>query len=321
MKNYLFILIAAIFSLSFAAHAQQYPVKQVRLIIPFPPGGGTDIFGRMVGEILTNTYHQQFVPDNRGGAGGTIGTDLCAKSTPDGYTVCIVTVSSLAIAPALYPKLGFDPIKDFTPVTQISQVPSILTVHPSLPAKTVKEVIALGKARPGQMSYASTGNGTSPHLLMEMFKSMTGVDIVHIPYKGQAAALLDQISGQVQLAFNTAIGVVPQLKVGRLRAIAISTGERFPTFPDLPTVAESGVKGFNGASWHGVVMPAGVPQDIVSRVYTPVVAALKSAEMQERFLKRGARAVGSTSSEFAEFIRSDTAKWAKVAKFAKIKLD
>ena len=315
------MVIATALAIAGNAYAQQqYPAKPVRVIIPFPPAGPTDIFGRMTADILSKTYGQQFVPDNRAGAGGNIGTEQCAKSPPDGYTICIVTVS-LSIAPALFPKLGYDPIKDFTDVTLIAKVPSVLTVHPAFPAKTVKDIISLAKARPGQLSYASTGNGTSPQMLMELFKSMTGTNIVHIPYRGQAPAVVDQISGQVQLAFNTAIGVMPLVQAGKLRAVAISTRERFPALPELPTVDEAGVKGFDGASWHGLVMPAGVPQEIVDRIYLPVVAALKSTAMKDHLLKNGALAGGSTPAEFSAFIKSETAKWTKVARFAKIKVD
>ena len=315
------MVIATALAIAGNAYAQQqYPAKPVRVIIPFPPAGPTDIFGRMTADILSKTYGQQFVPDNRAGAGGNIGTEQCAKSPPDGYTICIVTVS-LSIAPALFPKLGYDPIKDFTDVTLIAKVPSVLTVHPAFPAKTVKDIISLAKARPGQLSYASTGNGTSPQMLMELFKSMTGTDMVHIPYRGQAPAVVDQISGQVQLAFNTAIGVMPLVQAGKLRAVAISTRERFPALPELPTVDEAGVKGFDGASWHGLVMPAGVPQEVVDRIYLPVVAALKSTAMKDHLLKNGALAGGSTPAEFSAFIKSETAKWTKVARFAKIKVD
>jgi len=315
------IFIAAALAIASDAYAQQqYPAKPVRVIIPFPPAGPTDIFGRMTADILSKTYGQQFVPDNRAGAGGNIGTEQCAKSPPDGYTICIVTVS-LSIAPALFPKLGYDPIKDFTDVTLIAKVPSVLTVHPAFTAKTVKDIISLARARPGQLSYASTGNGTSPQMLMELFKSMTGTNIVHIPYRGQAPAVVDQISGQVQLAFNTAIGVMPLIQASKLRAVAISTRERFPAMPELPTVDEAGVKGFDGASWHGLVMPAGVPQEIVDRIYLPMVAALKSTAMKDHLLKNGALAGGSTPAEFSAFIKSETAKWTKVAQFAKIKVD
>ena len=303
-----------------AAHAQQYPTRPVRVIIPFPPGGPTDIIGRMVADLLTKAYGVQFVADNRAGAGGNIGMEVCAKSPPDGYTVCIMTVAQ-SISPAIYRKLPFDPVKDFAHVTLAAQLPSMLTVHPSLPVKNVKDLVALARSKPGQMSYASTGNGTSPHMLMEMFKFMTAIDVVHVPYKGQAPAVLDQISGQVQLAFNTAIGVIPQVKQGRLRGIAISTRERFPAMPELPSVEESGVKDFDGGSWNGVVMSAGTPQDIVNRVHASIVAELRSLAGREQFLKNGALAGGGSPAEFAAFIKAEAAKWAKVAKFAKIQLD
>lgn len=322
MKFRVFVIAALAFALApfQSALSQQYPNKQVRVIIPFPPGGPTDIIGRMVADILAKTYNVQFIADNRGGAGGNIGMEVCAKSAPDGYTVCIMTAAQ-SIAPALYRKLSFDPVKDFAHVTLMAQLPSMLTVHPSLPVRSVKELVALAKSRPGQMSYASTGNGTTPHMLMEMFKSMAGIDVVHIPYKGQAPAVIDQISGQVQLAFNTAIGVIPHVNNGRLKAIAISTRERFPTLPELQTVEEGGVKGFDGGSWNGVVMPAGTPQDVINRIHAPLVAELRSAATREHLLKNGALAGGNTPAQFAAFIKAEADKWAKVAKFAKIQLD
>jgi tripartite-type tricarboxylate transporter receptor subunit TctC len=302
------------------ANAQQYPVKPVRVIIPFPPGGPTDIIGRMTAEVLTKTYGVQFIPDNRAGAGGNIGMEVCAKSPPDGYTLCIMTVAQ-SIAPAIYRKLPFDPVKDFAHVTLAAQLPSMLTVHPALPVRNVKELVALAKSRPGQMSYASTGNGTSPHMLMEMLKAMAGIDVLHVPYKGQAPAVLDQISGQVQLAFNTAIGVIPHVRSGRLKAVAISTRERFPPMPELQTVEEGGIKGFDAGSWNGLVMPAGTPPEIVNRIHAPVVAELRSASAREQLLKNGALAGGGTPAEFTAFIRAEAAKWAKVARFARIQLD
>jgi tripartite-type tricarboxylate transporter receptor subunit TctC len=320
MKTIAKALVAAAALAILPAHAQQYPTKPVTVIIPFPPGGPTDIIGRMVAEILTKTYHVQFVSDNRAGAGGNIGMERCAKSAPDGYTVCIMTVAQ-AIAPAVYRKLGFDPVRDFAHVTLAAQLPSMLTVHPSLPAKNVNELVALAKSKPGQMSYASTGNGTSPHMLMEMLKSMTGMDVVHVPYKGQAPAVLDQLAGQVQLAFNTAIGVIPQVKAGKLRGIAISKRERLPGMPELPSVVESGVKGLDGGSWNGVVMPAGTAPEIVNRIHAPIVAELRSPAGREQLLKQGALAGGGSPAEFAAFIKVEAAKWAKVAKFAKIQLD
>jgi tripartite-type tricarboxylate transporter receptor subunit TctC len=322
MKHQTRALAAALFLSGVSVHAaaQQYPSKPVRLIIPFPPGGPTDIMGRFAADTLTKAYGVQFVADNRAGAGGNIGTELCAKSPPDGSVICVMTVAQ-SIAPAVYRKLPFDPMKDLTHIMLMASLPSMLTVHPALPVKNVKELVALAKSKPGQMSYASTGNGTSPHMLMEMLKSMTGMDIVHVPYKGQAPAVLDQISGQVQTAFNTAIGVIPHVKSGRLRGIAMSTRERFPAMPELPSVDESGVKGFDGGSWNGLVAPAGVSQDIVNRIHGPVAAALRSPAGRESMLHNGAIVAGGTPAEFTAFIKAEEAKWAKVAKFAKIQLD
>jgi tripartite-type tricarboxylate transporter receptor subunit TctC len=276
--------------------------------------------GRFAAETLTKAYGVQFVADNRAGAGGNIGTELCAKSPPDGSTICVMTVAQ-SIAPAVYRKLPFDPMKDLTHITLMASLPSMLTVHPALPAKNVKELVAIAKSKPGQLTYASTGNGTSPHMLMEMFKSIAGINLVHVPYKGQAPAVLDQLSGQVQVAFNTAIGVIPQVKAGKLRGIAISTRERFPAMPELPSVEEGGVKGFDGGSWNGLVAPAGVSQDIINRVQGPVANALKSPAGRDAMLKNGAIVAGSTPAEFTAFIKSEAAKWAKVAKFAQIQLD
>jgi tripartite-type tricarboxylate transporter receptor subunit TctC len=306
--------------LSGAAFAQSYPAKPVRFIIPFPPGGPTDIMGRLAADTLSKSFGVQFIPDNRPGAGGNIGSDLCAKSAPDGYTVCMMTVAQ-SISPSIYRKLPFDPLRDFAPVTLMAVLPSMLTVHPQLPVKNVKDLIALAKSKPGQLSYSSTGNGTSPHMLMEMFKWMTGTEIVHVPYKGQAPSVLDQISGQVQLAFNTAIGVIPHVRAGKLKALAISTKQRFPAMPELPTVAESGVKNFDGASWQGVVMPAGVPRDMVTKINDVLARSLKTPAARDRLLSLGALPSGNTPDEFAAFIRAEIKKWANVAKAADIRLD
>jgi tripartite-type tricarboxylate transporter receptor subunit TctC len=319
-------MLRSLFILSIAAlpwqplHAQTYPSKAVRFIIPFPPGGPTDIIGRMAADILAKNLGQQFIADNRAGAGGNIGTDLCAKAAPDGYTVCMMTVAQ-SISPAIYRKLPFDPVKDFSHVTLMALLPSMLTVHPALPVKNVKELIALARSKPGQLIYASTGNGTSPHMLMEMFKWMSRTSMVHVPYKGQAPAVIDQIAGQVQLAFNTAIGVMPHVQSGRLKPLAISTKERFPPMPDLPSVAEAGLKDFDASSWNGVVMPAGAPADIVKRINAVLAAAIKTPSGREQLLKRGAMVSGGSPQEFAAFIAAETEKWAKVAKAANIHLD
>jgi tripartite-type tricarboxylate transporter receptor subunit TctC len=262
----------------------------------------------------------QVIPDNRGGAGGNIGFELCAKSPPDGYTVCMMTVAQ-SISPGIYRKLGYDLSKDFSYVTLMATLPSMLTTHPSLPAKSVKDVIALAKSRPGQLIYSSTGNGTSPHMLMEMLKSMAGIDMVHVPYKGQAQSVIDQISGQIQLAFNTAVTVLPHVKEGKLKPIAISTKERFPPMPDLQTVAEGGVKGYDASSWQAVVMPAGTPREIVARIYQELASMLKAPDTRERFLAQGALASGMPPEEFAAFVRREAEKWAKVGKAAKVQVD
>lgn len=304
----------------FTVTAQQYPAKSVRFIIPFPPGGPTDIMGRMATDILSRATGQQFVPDNRGGAGGNIGADLCAKAPADGYTLCMITAAQ-GVSPAIYKKMSYDPVKDLATITLMASLPSLLTVHPALPVKTVKDLLGIAKAKPDALTYASTGNGSSPHMLMEMLKFMTGTKMVHVPYKGQAPAVVDQISGQVQLAFNTAISVLPQVEAGRLRAVAISSKNRFPPMPNLPTVEESGVPGFDGGSWQGVGAPAGTPPEIIRRVNTILITELKTPAMREQMLKRGGLVSANTPEEFSAFLKAEIARWTKVARAAKISID
>jgi len=299
---------------------QAYPAKPLRMIIPFPPGGPTDLMGRMAADRLSRGLGVQVIPDNRGGAGGNIGFELCAKSPADGYTVCMMTVAQ-SISPGIYRKLGYDLSRDFSYITLMASLPSMLTVHPNLPVKNVKDLVALARRQPGQLIYASTGNGTSPHMLMEMFKWMAGVDMIHVPYKGQAQSVIDQISGQVQLAFNTAVTVLPHVKQNKLKPVAISTRERFPPMPDLQTVEEGGVKGYDGSSWQGVVMPAGTPREIVARIYQELATMLKAPETRERFLVQGALASGITPEEFSAFVKREAEKWAKVGKAAKVQVD
>ncbi len=321
MRTALNILIAITLStVALLAHAQNYPAKPVRFIIPFPPGGPTDIMGRLAAQRLTEVWGVQVVADNRAGAGGNIGAEMCAKSPPDGYTICMLTVAQ-SISPSIYPKLGFDPLKDFAHVTLMATLPSLLMVHPSLPVKNVKELVALAKAKPAILTYASTGNGTSPHMLMEMFKWMAGVDLVHVPYKGASPAIIDQISGQIDVAFSTAIAALPFVQQGKVRAIAISTKDRFPPLPDLPTVEQGGVKGFDGSSWQGVVMPANTPRELVVKVNAELARMLKAPDMKERILQQGGIASGNSPEEFTAFIKSETEKWAKVAKAAKVRLE
>jgi tripartite-type tricarboxylate transporter receptor subunit TctC len=306
--------------IQFPVQAQNWPTKPVRFIIPFPPGGPTDIMGRMAADILSKAYGQQFIPDNRGGAGGNIGTEICSKASNDGYTICMMTAAQ-GVSPGIYKKLPFDPVKDFAHVTLMAILPSMLTTHPSLPVKSVQDIIALAKSKPGELSYASTGNGSSPHMLMELFKYLSKTDMVHIPYKGQAPAVVDQISGQVQLAFNTAIGVMPHVQAGRLKPIAISTKNRFPPMPDLPSVAEAGLKDFDGSSWQGVAFPGGTPREIVMKAHATLAKELTSPAGKEALLKRGGIASGNTPAEFAAFVKSEVDKWTKVAKAARIRVD
>jgi tripartite-type tricarboxylate transporter receptor subunit TctC len=300
--------------------AQNYPTKPLRFIIPFPPGGPTDIMGRLAAETLTRAFGTQVIADNRPGAGGNIGTELCAKSPPDGYTICMMTVAQ-AISPSIYNKLAFDPIRDLAPVTLMATLPSLLMVHPSIPAKNTKELLALAKAKPGRLTYASTGNGTSPHMLMEMFKWMGAVDLVHVPYKGASPAMIDQISGQIDVAFSTAIAALPFVQQGKVRAIAVSTKERFPPLPNLPTIDESGIKGFDGSSWQGVVMPAGVSRDILNRIYGELAKMLKSPAEKDKILAMGGIASGMPPDQFGAYIKAEIDKWGKVARAAKVKVD
>ncbi|MEY4599714.1 MAG: hypothetical protein RLZZ445_2511 [Pseudomonadota bacterium] len=319
LQGLLVAAVVAAFPLGAAAQAQ-YPAKTVRFIIPFPPGGPTDIMGRMAADILSKATGQQFVPDNRGGAGGNIGAELCARAPADGYTLCMITAAQ-GVSPAIYKKMTYDPVKDLATITLMASLPSLLTVHPALPAKNVRELLAIARAKPDGLSYASTGNGSSPHMLMEMFKFMTGVKMVHVPYKGQAPAVVDQISGQVQLAFNTAITVLPQVETKRLRAIAVSSKERFPPMPELQTVEEGGVKDFDGGSWQGVGAPAGTPPEIIRRVNTLLVNELKTPNMRDQMIKRGAIVSANTPEEFSTFLKAEIARWTKVAKAGNISID
>ena len=306
---------------TFNAHAQTYPTKPVRFIVPFPPGGPTDIMGRLAAQRLTEAWGVQVVADNRAGAGGNIGSELCAKSPPDGYTICMMTVAQ-SISPSIYPKLGFDPLKDFAPVTLMATLPSLLMVHPSLPVKNVKELVALAKAKPATLTYASTGNGTSPHMLMEMFKWMAGgINLVHVPYKGASPAMIDQISGQIDVAFSTAIAALPFVQQGKVRAIAASTKDRFAPLPDLPTVEQGGIKGYDGSSWQGVVMPANTPRDMIAKANAELVKMLKSPDMKEKILLQGGIAIGNSPDEFAAYMKSEIDKWAKVAKAANVRVE
>jgi tripartite-type tricarboxylate transporter receptor subunit TctC len=311
-------LLALLMAVALPAGAQSYPAKPVRFIVPFPPGGPTDILGRVVATRLAEAWAVPVVADNRPGAGGNIGTEQCARSPADGYTVCMLSIAQ-TISPSIYPRLGFDPVRDFAHVTLLATLPSLLVVHPSLPTRNFKELTALARARPGALSYASGGAGTSTQLLMEWLKLEAGVNIVHVPYKGSGPALVDQLSGRIEVAFTTIIAVLPYIQSGRLRAIAVSTRERFPTLPAVPTVAESGVKGFDGGSWQGIVMPAGSPRDAVSKASLDLTKMLRSPDTRERILTMGGITLGNSPEEFSAFVRTEIDKWSKVVKAAGIR--
>ena len=301
------------------ALSQSYPAKTVRIIVPFAPAGSTDITARIIAQKLTDAWRQQVIVDNRAGAGGNIGAELVAKAAPDGYTLLLATTGVMAINHRLYKTLPYDALRDFAPVTQIGGLPLILIVHPSLPVKSVKELIALAKAKPGQLSYASSGVGGATHMTAEVFRMLAGVDIVHIPYKGSGQAMVDLISGQVGLAFDQITSSLPHVESGKLRALAVTSARRFASVPNLPTMAEAGVAGYEAVSWNGIAAPAGTPKDIVARIQGEIARVLQLPDIKERFFKDGIEPVGSTPEQFAAHIRSERAKWEKVVERAGIK--
>jgi len=304
------------------ASAQSYPTKPIRLVVPYPPGGPLDIIARAIGQKLTEAWHQPVVGDNRAGAGGNIGADLVAKSPADGYTLLMGAVATHAINPALYSKIPYDAIKDFAPVALVAQVPNILVVNPAVPAKSVRELIALARAKPGYLNFGSGSTGSTGHLAGELFNTMAGVQMVHIPYKGAAPAMADLLAGQVQLMFDNLANALPNVKAGRLRALAVTTLARSPAMPDLPTIAESGLPGFDLTTWFGLMVPAGTPPEIVARLNAEIVRALNAKDMRERLQKMGAEPLANNTPEhFAAFIRTEAAKYAKVVKDSGAKVD
>ena len=291
------------------------------MIVPFPAGGATDIVGRLIAQKLSEAWGQQVIVDNRGGAGGTIGSDVAAKAPADGYTMLLGTSSTHAVAPSLYSKLPYDPVRDFSPVTLAATATILLAVHPSLPVHSVKELIALAKREPNALSFASSGNGGISHLIGEQFKSMAGVQMLHVPYKGDTPALVDLVGGQVHLMFGTAVSFLPYVKAGRLRAVAVTNPKRSPIVPNVPTIAESGLPGFEALQWFGVFVPAGAARDIVSRLHGDIVKVLKLPDVRERLVALGAEVVGDTPEQFAAFQKADSAKWAKIVKESGAKVD
>ena len=303
------------------AQAPSYPSKPIRLVVPFPPGGTTDILAREVAQKLTDAWGQSVVVDNRPGAGGNIGAELVAKAAPDGYTLLMGTVGTHAINSSLYAKLPYDHVKDFAPVILVADVPNVLVVNPALPVNSVAELIAYAKSNPGKLNFASSGNGTSIHLSGELLKTMAGVQMVHVPYKGSAPALTDLVGGQVQLMFDNLPSSLPQIKAGKLRAIAVTSATRAAALPDVPTVAEAGLPGFEATSWFGVLAPAGTPQAIVAKLNVEIARWLATPEAQERLRGQGANAAGGSPEDFAKHIAAETAKWAKVVKESGAKID
>jgi len=310
--------IAAVFFIAVAfpggAAAQAWPEKPVRFVVGFTPGGPSDILARALGQKLAELWAQQVVIENRPGAGGNIAAELVAKSAPDGTTWLLGNNSILATNQSLYAKLGYDPVKDFAPVALVAIQPNILVVNPNVPASSVKELIVLAKAKPGELNYASSGSGAAAHLAGELFKAMTGVDMVHVPYKGAQPALTDVIAGQAQLMFATSASVIPYIKAGRLRALAVTTAQRSASVPELPTVSEAGVPGFEAITWHGVVVPAATPRPLVERLNADIVKVLRMRDLRERLESLGAELAPGTPQDFADYIAREIPKWAKVVK-------
>jgi tripartite-type tricarboxylate transporter receptor subunit TctC len=294
-----------------------YPNRPVRMLVPFPPGGGTDVISRTVAQKLGETWGQAVVVENRGGANGIIGTDLGAKAKPDGYTLLVV-IATHAINPSLYKKLPYDTAADFVPISLMAQYPFILTIHPALPSRSVRDFIALAKAKPGQLSYASSGNGSGPHLGFELFKNVARIDVVHVPYKGAGPANIDLISGQVQAMFNNFLAAMPQLKAGKLRVLAVTSSKRSQVMPELPTMAESGLPGFDVTGWYALLAPAGVAHEIVAKVQSDLANALRVPAVSTRLSSEGAEPVGSTPEQFAKFMAAEIQKWGKVIRDSKV---
>ncbi len=312
-------LAALISLLSVAAAAQDYPSRPIRVIVPFAPGGGLDITARLVGQKLTERWGQNIVIDTRPGAATILGTEIASKAPPDGHTLLMIT-TTFAINPGLYAKLPYDPGKDFSPITQINAQPNIVVVSPTLPAKSVKDLIALAKAKPGELTFASPGAGSAPHLSAEMFQRAAGVSMIHVPYKGIPPAVTDVLGGRVTMLFTTTISAAPHIKSGKLRAVAITSGKRLASMQDVPTIGET-LPGYEAEAFQGMIAPAGVPSAVVEKLSAEVGRIVRTPEMTERFSLDGAVPVGSSPKAFAAFLRAEMQKWSKVIRDANIKLE
>ena len=306
--------LAARLVLAMDATAQNYPIKPIRLIVPFSPGGGVDFTARIVGQKLGEAYGQPVVADNRAGAAGAIGTELAAKAAPDGYTLLLGSAGPLAILPGVSDRLPYDPVRDFAPITLVSSMPFVLVVHPSLAVRSVQDLIALARAKPGQLNYASPGSGSTTHLATELLKALAKLDIVHVPYKGVAPAMSDLLAGQVQLMSGDLSTLMSQVKAGKLRALALTGAKRSALAPELPTIAESGVPGYEASGWFGVLAPAATPRALISRLNSAIVKGLMDIDARERLAALGGEVVVGTPAEFALRLREDLAKWGRLIK-------
>jgi len=322
MNHWKRILAAALFAaLTGGVHAQSYPTKAVRLVLPYPPGGGADTISRPLAQKLTESLGQQVIVDNRGGAGGNVGMEIAAKAPPDGYTLVFALTAQLAVNPALYKKVPYDPVRDYEPVSLLASGPYLLVTHPAMPARSVKDLIALARSRPGQIAYASSGNGSGGHLAAELLKSMAKIDMAHIPYKGGGPALIDVLAGQVQVLFAPPASCSQYVQAGRLRALGVTTAKRSAALPDVPTLAEAGVPNYDSGVWYAVLAPAGTSKDIVGKLHGEFVRALNTPDYHKLLVQNAIDPIGSTPEELGRFIRSELAKWAKVVKDANVHVD
>ncbi|MGE5525884.1 MAG: Bug family tripartite tricarboxylate transporter substrate binding protein [Rhodospirillaceae bacterium] len=315
------VLIATFCTAAACGAADTYPAKPVRWLVPFPPGGGTDLISRTVAGKLSDAWGVQVVPDNRPGSGGTIGMNVAAKAPADGYTIVLGQASNIAVAPGLYAKLPYDPVRDFQPVTQVIAAPLVIVSHPSFPAKNARDLVARAKAQPGAITFGSPGNGTIGHLSMELLKSMANVDMLHIPYTGASRAITELIGGQIVVYSSSMPPAVPLIHARKLKALGVTTGKRLKPLPDVPTVAESAVPGYEAVNWYGVFVPAGTPKDIVAKLHADIARILKQPDVQNRFASEGGDVVANTPDEFGAFIRSEIPKWTKVIRDSGARVD
>jgi len=314
------VAVASIVVAAGTASAQGYPAGPVRVIVPFPPGGGVDGAGRLISQKLAEALGRQFVVDNRPGANGMIGSELAAKAAKDGYTL-MVNGANFVTTASLYSKVTYDPVRDFEPISLLALAPNVLVVHPSLPVKSVKELIALARARPGQVNFAGSGSGSTPHLAAELFNTLANVKMVHVPYRGTGPAIVGLMSGEASVMFMPTTNAVPLVKAGRLRALAVTTRQRVPAMPELPTVAESGLKGYESSQWYGVWAPAGTPADVLGLLNSHIAKIMQAPDMRQRLAADGLVAVGGTREQFASHVKVEIAKWAKVIRQSGARVD